>query len=265
MNTVWEWRDAPKADFAVIGDPIHHSLSPRMHMTAYAALGLTRQYLAVHVPVGEVGEALERLRELGYRGVNVTVPHKHEAWQWAIVSDPLSKRIEAANTFDLQTRRCINTDAPGFMDTLKGFDFGDRNALILGAGGSAKAIVAAMTEAGWNLQIYNRTAIRAQELAAEFGCKAVPEPDLSRASLVVNTTSAALKGDDLQIDWSGSGPDLVAYDLMYGKPTRFLQGAMQRGLRTLDGLELLVAQGALAFEWWLGTTAPRDAMREALQ
>jgi shikimate dehydrogenase len=237
-----------------------------MHAAAYAELELPYRYVAIQVPAGEVGTALEHLRDLGYRGVNVTVPHKAEAWQWAVESDSLSRRVGAANTFDLADRRCINTDAPGFLETLRDLPIRERSAVILGAGGSAKAIVAALAEQGWRLRIYNRTASRATELASEFGAQAISDPDLSGVSLAVNTTSASLTGDGLELDWSHVKDDLVAYDLMYGKePTPFIRSATSLGLKTVDGLDLLVAQGALAFEWWLGLPAPRLAMREALQ
>lgn len=267
MTEFSEWRDAPKADFAVIGDPIHHSLSPSMHMAAYSALALPYRYVAVHVVPGEVGEALEHLRSLGYQGVNVTVPHKAEAMKWAIgTEDRLSGLIGAANTFNLERRTCINTDGPGFLETLGEFVFQDRTALILGAGGSAQAVGSAMSEAGWRLRIFNRTESRAREMAAGLKADVVREPDLRGVELVVNTTSAALKGESLPIDWARASHELVAYDLMYGKePTPFLAGAASRGLRTIDGLDLLVAQGALAFEWWLGVPAPRSVMREALR
>src|SRR4051812_47461733 len=109
MNEVFEWRDAPAADFAVIGDPVSHSLSPRMHMAAYAEMGLPFRYVAIRVRKGEVAPALERLRSMGYKGANVTVPHKDEVLGWCKTVQPLAAHVRAANTLWLHDRECINT------------------------------------------------------------------------------------------------------------------------------------------------------------
>jgi shikimate dehydrogenase len=233
-----------------------------MHMAAYEVLGLPYRYVAVRVAAGEVGAALDHLKGLGYRGVNVTVPHKEEAFGWAASSDAFARRVGAANTFDLLSGACVNTDGPGFMDTTSSLVVG--KALVLGAGGSARAIVAALVEAGWPVSIHNRTAAKAEALALEFGAEALSEPILDGADLVVNTTSASLQGETLACGWSSVSPDALAYDLMYGKPSPFLAEAAGFGLKTQDGLELLVAQGARSLEYWLGVEAPRDAMRKAL-
>ena len=148
MSGGYPWREAPEAEFAVIGDPVGHSLSPRMHAAAYQALGLSYRYLAIHVLPGEVGQALARMESLGYQGVNVTVPHKEEALAWAKDSEPLARRVRAANTLRLADKACINTDAPGFLDTLSEFHPEPRTAIILGAGGSARAIAVALMGAG---------------------------------------------------------------------------------------------------------------------
>ena len=259
------WRDAFAGDFAVIGDPVSHSLSPAMHQAAYDALGLTYRYVAVHVPRGEVTPALDHLRSLGYRGVNVTVPHKEEVLDWCETVDPFALRVRAANTLKLSDRSCINTDAPGFLDTLRPLRLTDHTALVLGAGGASRALCLALAEAGWSLAIYNRTFERAEDLALVVGASAVEIPDPTGAALILNTTSASLGGEELPIDWSLAEPGAVAYDLMYSaSSTPFLQAAAAHGLSTVDGRELLVAQGALSFEWWLGIEAPRKAMRAAL-
>ncbi len=266
MSEAWSWREAPAADFAVIGDPVSHSLSPRMHAAAYAALGLPYRYIAIQVDRGEVAEALERLTELGFRGVNVTVPHKEEALNWAETSEPLALKVRAANTLDLGSRACINTDAPGFLDTLRDLPIRRKTALLIGAGGSARAIATALVGDGWTLKIHNRTHVRAVELSEAVGAEAVSDLDLEGAFLIVNGTSASLEGTALNIDWSEAPEGAIAYDLMYAKEgTPFLNAAVARGLRTIDGLELLVAQGARSFEWWLNVPAPRAAMREALR
>lgn len=265
MNTVYPWREAPSADFAVIGDPVSHSKSPRMHAAAYAACGLSYSYVAVHVPPGEVSPALAHLAELGYRGVNVTVPHKDDARQWCTAVEPFAAKVRAVNTIRFSDRMGINTDAPGFLDTLEGHAPG--RALLLGAGGSARALALALNEAGWTLRIHNRTRARAVEMVEtlDLSAELLDSPDPMGADLILNTTSASLHAADLGIDWSRATRGALAYDLMYAKErTPFLQQAAEFGLETIDGLPLLVAQGARAFEWWTGVAAPCEAMRKAL-
>ncbi len=264
MNEVYTWKNAPSADFAVIGDPIDHSRSPQMHSAAYDALGLVYRYICVHVSAGEVGEALEHLTHLGFRGVNVTVPHKAEAMAWSKEPDVLAQQIGAVNTVDLITGLATNTDAPGFLDTLLPFGFPPgSNALILGAGGSARALATVLPSAGFTVDIWNRTAEKAEAFAKEFGLNRIESPT-ANYDLIVNTTSAGLSQEKLDIDWSQHRANTVVYDLVYGQ-TPFLAEAHQLGLRTQDGKELLVAQGARSFRFWLGIDPPRDVMRQAIQ
>lgn len=265
MNRVFEWQDAPEAEFAVIGDPVSHSLSPKMHLAAYASLGLPFRYVAIQVAPGDVRASLELLKKRGYWGVNVTVPHKEEALGWPTEVEPLALHVRAANTLDLRSGACINTDAPGFMETLAPLKVPRKDALVLGAGGSARALVYALVEAGWQVRIFNRTHEKAEAMAEEIGGRAVSVAAPENAGLILNTTSASLSGSDLPIAWAETAPDAIAYDLMYAKePTPFLRTAAAHGLRTVDGRPLLAAQGALSFEWWLSRPAPRQVMLEAL-
>ncbi len=265
MNQVFEWRNAPQADFAVIGDPIGHSLSPRMHQASFWSIGYPGQYVAVHVKPGEVLAAFDHLRSLGYVGVNVTVPHKLEAFRACEQVTDFAKRVRAVNTIDLQKRLGTNTDGPGFMETLPR---PVRTALILGAGGSAWSIVLALAEAGVKVKIHNRTVARAEDLIAGLAHEnagLADSNDLTGFGLIVNTTSTGLSGSRLELDWSATEPGALAYDLVYGEElTAFLREATAAGLTTLDGRDLLVAQGALAFEFWTGQTADRVAMTKAL-
>lgn len=264
MTTVYPWRDAPAAEFAVIGDPIDHSLSPQMHEAAYAVLGMPYHYLAIQVPPGEVAPALTRLRSIGYRGINVTVPHKEEAIEWCLHVDGFCEQVRAVNTIDLERRAGINTDANGFLTTLDGVPV--RSALLLGAGGSARALARALVRDGWIVRIWNRTHEKAVELARLAGAAIADEPDPTGASLILNTTSASLTGDDLPILWDRVEKDALAYDLAYSSaPTPFLKVAAAHGLPTMDGLRMLVEQGALSLEWWTGARAPRDAMLSAVR
>lgn len=268
MSAFHEWREAPPADYAVIGDPIGHSLSPAMHQAAYRALGLELRYEAIQVPRGEVPRAFSHLKDLGYRGVNVTVPHKEEAFLWLSDPDEACRRIGSANTLDLVTGRGTSTDGPGFLDTLA--DLGvpaSARFLILGAGGTARALVDAVARAGYEVKLWNRTRERAEELRMELGpdFTIVREPSPERADVIVDATSASRTGQFVPLDWSRATPGALAYDVSYGAaPSAFLRAAEGKGLRTVDGRALLAAQGARSLEWWLGVIAPRAVMREAL-
>jgi len=250
--------------FAVIGDPIAHSLSPTMHAAAYRALGMDHIYEAICVPSGSVAAELDRLTAEGYTGVNVTVPLKEEAIAWC-APDAFARRVHAVNTIDLRSRQGINTDGPGFVRWIASLDLSPADSvLLLGAGGSARALAFAMVEAGYPVTIWNRTSERATSLAGACGARATAEPDPSDYQVVVNATSASMgSGGDLPCpSRPGTG---VAIDLYYSHTrTSFLQIFGDTGWQTYDGRELLVAQGALAFEFWLGLPAPVEAMRAAV-
>ncbi|MEJ5170669.1 MAG: shikimate dehydrogenase [Fimbriimonadales bacterium] len=268
MTEFFEWREAPPAQFAVIGDPVGHSLSPRMHAAALRALGIEARYVAIRVPRGEVSRCLARLADLGYVGVNCTVPHKAEALVACASVDPFARRVGAVNTVRLDRIEGTNTDGPGFLDTLRPLRLAEGSrVLVLGAGGSARAVAAALAEAGFRVALWNRTAERAEALVGEVGLEAelMPTPDPHGCSLIVNTTSAGLRGEPLSLDWSRAPADAVAYDLMYGdEPTPFLKAAASLGLRVVDGRPLLAAQGARSLEWWLGVQAPRREMLRSI-
>lgn len=262
----FDWREAPEAEYAVIGDPVGHSLSPRMHMAAFKERGLAHRYVAIKVPKLELPEAVARLAMRGYQGLNVTVPLKEGIIGLLEAFDEPVRRIGAANTLDLTRMAATNTDAPGFLETIEPLGLpSDAPVLVLGAGGSAKAVVYALLQKEYSVLIHNRTREKALALAEETGAEMVDAIDLGQARLIVNATSASLSGHDLGLDWQYAHPDAVAYDLSYASgPTPFIREARRAGLRTLDGLRLLVAQGALSFEWWFGVPAPRCAMMSAV-
>jgi shikimate dehydrogenase len=266
------------ARFAVIGDPVSHSLSPVMHRAGYAARGLEHTYEAIRVEAGTVAKELDRLQEQGFAGVNVTVPLKEEAMEWAHPDD-FALRVRAVNTIDLSTRLGINTDGPGFVVTLDRLlgptetqleTVGpERRVLLLGAGGSARAIAFALAEASYPLAIWNRTHARAVELAHGCGAVALETPNLDNFDIVVNATSASMRGElpsPVLRDPGETGPEgRLAVDLFYGEaPTAFVKHFAEIGWKAVDGKELLVAQGALSFEFWLGGPAPLEAMRQAV-
>lgn len=263
-----EWREVPEGDYAVVGDPVKHSRSPQMHAAAYRVLGLDLVYRAVRVPRGELRAAFERMRELGYKGVNVTVPLKEEAFTWCSKVEGIGAVVGAVNTVDLATGNGINTDAPGFLRTLRdlGVAPGSR-VLCLGAGGTARSLIPAMVGAGYEVKAWNRTEGKLEDLkaetAADFEILDIADP--AGCLLILNTTSASLAGSSLPVEWNNAFTGATVYDAMYSSTlTTFLGDAAAHGLRTVDGRGLLVEQGALSFEWWIGKEAPRGAMLGAV-
>jgi shikimate dehydrogenase len=240
-----------------------------MHRAAFDSLGLTHKYFAIRVPLKEFREALEHLKKLGYRGANLTTPLKEAGAKWATEPEPFVARVGSANTLNLLDGSATNTDVPGFLDTLPALGiWPPATILVLGAGGSARALTAALEDAGHRLKIYNRTPDRAKKMVKDLDLKAevIKEPNPDGVSMVLNTTSASLAGESVPVQWARAQKRCIAYDLAYGQElTPFLLQAGLAGHKVMDGLDLLVAQGARSFEWWLGTAAPLDVMRQSVQ
>jgi shikimate dehydrogenase len=254
----------------VCGWPVAHSRSPQMHNAALAAAGLTDwRYLRLPLPPELFAETVRALPAAGFRGVNVTIPHKQAALALADHASDAARAIGAANTltFEDQTIHADNTDAPGLLAALPEDPHG-KSALVLGAGGAGRAAVWALRTAGAaDVAVWNRTPGRARSLAAELGARAVERAE--PAEIVVNCTSVGLHDPDdtfkalpLRADSLGAGSLVV--DMVYRVGgTRLLEAARTRGARVVDGLEILIAQGAASFERWTGLEAPREAMRAA--
>lgn len=242
-----------------------------MHRAALAALGLKDwSYQHLPAPPELFADVVSGLPGAGFRGANVTIPHKEAAL--ALATDPTerARAIGAANTLTFGADGAIvadNTDAPGLLNAL-GLDVTGRRAVVLGAGGSARAAVHALRGGGADVQVWNRTAERARTLVAELGGRAVER--LEPADLLVNCTAAGLHDrastfKDLPANVDDIGRFSLVVDLVYAGPndTALITAAKARGSATLDGLEVLVHQGALSFEAWTGTAPPIDVMREA--
>jgi shikimate dehydrogenase len=254
----------------VCGWPVAHSRSPQMHNAALAAAGLADwRYLRLPLPPELFAETVRALPAAGFRGVNVTIPHKHAALALADRASEAARAIGAANTLTFEDGAIVadNTDAPGLLAAL-GESPAGRSVLVLGAGGAGRAAAWALRAAGAaDVAIWNRTPERAAALAAELGVRAVTTP--ARADIVINCTSVGLhdpgatfKALPLGADELGAGSLVV--DMVYrAGGTHFLQAASTWGARVIDGLEILVAQGAASFERWTGMDAPREAMRVA--
>jgi shikimate dehydrogenase len=255
----------------VLGWPVRHSRSPALHEAGYAALGLTGwRYQLLPVPPELLAETVRALPAVGFAGANVTIPHKQAALALADEATPRARAIGAANTLTFGPGGRIeaeNTDAPGLIDALP-LDPAGRRALVLGAGGSARAAVWALLDAGAaEVMVWNRTRARAEALCAELGGRVVDAAE--PADLLVNTTSVGLQsGQDpfkelpLDADAVRGYPCLV--DLVYGAdPTALARAARAAGCEVVDGLEVLVRQGARSFERWTGRAAPLDVLRAA--
>jgi shikimate dehydrogenase len=264
---------------AVIGDPIRHSRSPAIFNAAFAATGLDWAYLAFEVPEGRAAGALDAVRALGIEGLSVTMPHKTEVARLVDERSPQAERLGAVNCVARRGDRLIghNTDGAGFVASLRAdadFEPGGRRCVVLGAGGAARAVVLALAEAGaTEVTVVNRSADKARSAASLAGPlgSAAPVSDLAThlatADLLVNATSVGMDAastpvDDRTLATVADGA-LVA-DLIYLPPvTPLLAAAEARGLRTLNGLGMLVHQAAEAFEHWTGLPAPLAEMRRA--
>jgi shikimate dehydrogenase len=249
----------------VLGFPVAHSRSPAMMNAAFAELGMDWRY--VHLPISPelFAETVRALPASGYRGANVTIPHKLAAHDLVDELTPAAAAIGAVNTliFDEDQGRRIrgdNTDAVGFLQSV-GANLAGRRALVLGAGGGARAVVWALREAGAEVAVWNRTPRKASTLAGEFGVRAVERGE--PADILVNATSVGLHADD-SIEALPLAPAELVVDLVYGaEPTALARWAESRGAKVVDGLEVLVRQGARSFELWTSRPAPLDAMRAA--
>ena len=238
-----------------------------MFNAAFAELGLDWHYQKLPVPPELFAETVRALPGSGYRGANVTIPHKLAALELADTASPSARSIGAANTLSFAGGAIAadNTDADGFLAALGESPAGTR-AVVLGAGGAARAVVWALVEQGAaDVAIWNRTHARARELADAFGAIAVERPE--PADIVVNTTSVGLDpGDDLDgLPLERLGDARIVIDLVYRRegPTAFGEWGARAGARVVDGLEVLVRQGALGFKAWTGRDAPLETMRRA--
>jgi shikimate dehydrogenase len=256
---------------AVLGYPVGHSRSPAMHSAALAELGLGEEwgYEAIEVAPDALGERVRAMPSEGFLGANVTVPHKGAALALADELSETAREIGAANTlvFADQEVRAENTDAEGFLRSLPSSPSGKRS-LVLGAGGAARAVVWALLREGAEVEVWNRTALRSRHLCEELGGGTVEAPEPSAYELIVNTTAVGLAGEDpfaeLPLVASAFAAGQIVVDMVYGaKPTALLQAAEEAGASAVDGIEILVQQGALSLEIWTGRPAPLETMRAA--
>jgi shikimate dehydrogenase len=242
-----------------------------MHGAALAELGMAGEwsYEAIDVASDAFEERVLAMPGEGFAGANVTVPHKGAALALADELSETAREIGAANTLAFANGevRADNTDGDGFLASLPSSPAGKR-ALVLGAGGAARAVVWGLLREGAEVSVWNRTELRSRHLCEELGGEATSDPDQGAFELIANTTAVGLAGEDpfaeLPLARDAFGPGQVVVDMVYGaRPSELLAAAQAAGAATVDGIEVLVRQGALSFEIWTGRRAPVDTMRAA--
>lgn len=270
----------------VIGDPIEHSLSPVMHNAAIASLGVDYVYLAIPVKTADLSIAIAGFNAIGLQGFSITIPHKQAILSFLTEVTSVAKVVGAVNTVWRTDAGWsgTNTDVEGFIAPLQAYnrDWSQTMPLILGHGGAARAVVVGLTQLGCTeIHIVGRDVQRLSQFQQSW-LDALPItinvhrweqlPELMpKADLVVNTTPVGMYPNVEQSPIDNAAMQqlregAIAYDLIYTpNPTQFLQQAQQQGAIAIDGLEMLVQQGAAALKIWLGQTPPVDIMRQSLQ
>jgi shikimate dehydrogenase len=264
---------AERTRLGVLGWPVGHSRSPQMQNAALKAVGLTGwRYQLLPVPPELFSETVRGLPGAGFRGANVTIPHKEQALKLAADASEGAAAIGAANTLTFDDAGAIhaeNTDAPALIAALPSSPAG-KTALVLGAGGSARAAVWALrAEGAAEVRVWNRHPDRARALCAELG--GVPVTTAGAADLLINCTPAGMNGDPAVFKQLPVQADEISMfgcvvDLVYAHAdTPLVHAAKARGVPVVDGLDLLVGQGALSFERFTGVAAPVEEMRTAVR
>ena len=265
--------------YAVIGDPIDHSLSPNIHNAAFRHLELEHTYIAYKIPTGELAAGIDALKAIKIAGFNVTVPHKIEMMKFLDEMDTTCKVIGAVNTVlnDNGKLKGYNTDMIGFLDPIKKKNFTIKNSqvLLLGAGGAARAIITAMIkEKASKISIVNRTQENANKLA-DFAKKIGGNVDtismqeanklITDYKFIINSTSIGMRNEPSPISTENIGKNSIVYDIVY-QPinTDLIKKSKENGATIIYGYEMLLSQAACSFEIWHKMEAPYDAMKNVL-
>ena len=257
---------------AVIGDPVRHSLSPRLHNAGFAALGLDWFYVACPVAKGQAAQAIEAMRTLGIEGLSVTMPHKKSVAVAVDDLSPTAAKLGAVNCVRRDGDRLVgeNTDGIGFVDSLRSqlqMDPDGLTIVIVGAGGAARSIALAMAEHGARVGIFNRTATSAEEVVEIVGAASsvVQEEAIREADVIVNATPLGMSNDSLPFDPTllSKGQSLI--DLIYEpEKTALLVEAESLGVKTLNGVGMLLHQAGAQFQLWTGCEPPLKEMAQAV-
>ncbi|MBU13426.1 MAG: shikimate dehydrogenase [Nitrosopumilales archaeon] len=265
--------------YAVIGDPIDHSLSPNIHNAAFRHSKLDHTYIAYKIPAGELAAGIEALKAIKIAGFNVTIPHKIEMMKFLDEMDTTCKVIGAVNTVLNENGKLkgYNTDMIGFLDPIKKKNFTIKNSqvLLLGAGGAARAIITAMIkEKASKISIVNRTQENANKLA-DFAKKIGGNVDtisiqeanklITDYKFIINSTSIGMRNEPSPISTENIGKNSIVYDIVY-QPinTDLIKKSKENGATIIYGYEMLLSQAACSFEIWHKMEAPYDAMKNAL-
>lgn len=266
----------------IIGDPVEHSLSPRMHNAAFEHLKLDYVYVPFRVSSSALKEAIEGVRALNIRGVNVTIPHKVSVIPLLDWVDEEALNIGAVNTIVLENGKLkgYNTDGLGFLEALReeGVEVSGIKAVLIGAGGAARAIAYSLAPMVSELVILNRTADKAISLSEELKGKGwsarggrlekeTLEKELRDAELLVNATSVGMYPDvdETPVPREVLNSRLTVFDAVYNPiETRLLRDAKSVGAKVVNGVGMLVNQGAVAFKLWTGVNPPKEVMRRAV-
>jgi shikimate dehydrogenase len=278
-NALERLADNPAPRAAVIGWPVEHSRSPLIHTSWLKRYGLNGSYDRLAVPIDKAEETFRNFPETRLIGANVTIPFKEVAFQACDVVDEIGKTLKAVNTVWLENGQLhgTNTDMYGFLanldDQSPGWDERKRHAVIIGAGGAARACVYGMIQRGFQIvSVINRTLERGEELSADFGdsVKAFGFEDLAlrlkNADILVNTTSLGMHGQPpLQVPLTSAPGHMVVCDIVYVPlKTPLLRDARMQGFRTVDGLGMLLHQAVPGFELWYGVRPQVDTRLRGL-
>jgi shikimate dehydrogenase len=267
---------------AIFGDPVEHTLSPAMHNAAFAALGLDCVYVPFHVRPNGLKDAVLGLRAMGLKGANITVPHKERVVEFLDELDDEAKLLGAVNTIVNRdgVLKGFNTDGRGFVKSLKDdakFDPKEKKVFICGSGGAARGIAFALIKAGaGTVSLYDVDGPKRDKLVQDLNtslgkdaARAMPlDQDFIRScELIVNATPLGMQGGDpLPIPAGAFGKGQFFCDIVYNPPkTAVMTAAEKAGAKVSNGLGMLLYQGVIAFEHWLGVLPPVEVMREALE
>jgi shikimate dehydrogenase len=256
--------------YGIMGKPVSHSLSPAMHNAAFRALGLNKVYVPFEVT--DVARALDGFRAIGVGGVSVTIPHKETVIEYLDDIDPVARKIGAVNTLLIENMqiRGYNTDWTGANKALETVvDLPGATILLLGAGGSARAIGFGLLEKGATVIIANRTLEKGQALARDLDCQCCPVEEIKNLNVdaLVNATSVGMMPgvDDTPVQKNILERIPAVMDIVYSPmETRLLREAKQAGCKTVGGIHMLLFQGVSQFELWTGREAPVGVMKESL-
>ncbi|MBW2495226.1 MAG: shikimate dehydrogenase [Deltaproteobacteria bacterium] len=250
--------------------PAGHTRSPAMHNAAFAALGIDAVYLAFDVPPEDLSAAISGVRALGMRQLAISIPHKERVIELLDDVDETARRIGAVNTVTRRGAKLVgsNTDWLGAVRAIEDVTaVADARAVVLGAGGAARAVVYGLRARGADVTVLNRNRDRARQLCADLEVEAsgpISALENTPHDILVNTTSVGLDGDESPVDPSWICPTAVVMDAVYQPPeTRLLRDAAARGARTIPGKWMLVHQAAEQLRDWTGLDAPVEVMAEA--